>query len=94
MKKKINVAILKSGSENSAILQMIGYMNEGEKQFSARDMEGYLNCRVAQYPSVSDYSFTKSDEQGEVYHVSEDGGKTFTLTLEWIEVHELINQEN
>lgn len=87
MKQQINVKIRKSGSENGTVLRMIGHMNEGIKEFSARDLEGYFNCRNACYPNAINGNLIKGEEKGEVYHVWEKG--EITLSLEWVELHEL-----
>ena len=88
MKKKINVTIHNHGSENEIILKCIGNMNSGECSFSPRDLEGYYTIQTAKYPKLP-VTITKLDESGDIYQVSENEGKSFTLTLEWIEVYEL-----
>ena len=90
MKKQINVKLLKYGSENDVITKMIANYNEGKVEATPRDIEGYMITRNCMYPTLFDFKLVKSDEPGEVYHISEDGGKTFTLTMDWVEVHELI----
>ena len=94
MKQKINVVIRKQGKENEALYRMIANMNEGLAEFSARDLEGFLVCQKAAFPGISPYSFVKDEAEPNIYHVSEDGGKTFTLSLEWVEIVELQQSEN
>lgn len=91
IKKKINLAILKSGEENSLITKMIANYNEGiEKSIiSPRDLEGYLNFRNALWPTVTFLKLVKDEDEPNTFHVSEDGGKTFTLSLEWAETYTL-----
>ena len=88
MKRKINVKIHKHSSDNETVLKCVGNMNDGRASFSARDLEGYFAIQNAKYPTLP-VTFIKSDEPGEVYHISEDDGKSFILTLEWVEVYDL-----
>jgi len=85
MKQKIKVDILKHGSENQYLLKAVARMNEGLCSFSIRDLEGYFAVENAKYNN----KLVLISEEG-YCHVSEDGGDTFTLTLEWVEVHELV----
>lgn len=90
MKQKINVVIHKTGSNNGFILECTGETNAGKAQFSPRDLEGYLNMKKAFTPmSAEGYKLLKDETEPNTFHVSEDGGKTFTLSLEWVEVHNL-----
>lgn len=89
MKKKLNVSIYKSGSENDWILKMVANYNEGISDFSPRDLEGYFKCSLATFPTIKKGLQLIKGEEPNCYHVSEDGGKTFTLSLEWAEIYEL-----
>lgn len=92
---KLNVKLIKAGSENDVITRLIANCNEGQSkaQISPRDLEGYLNVRNGTYPTITNCKLVKDEEESNTYHVSEDGGKTFTLSLEWVEVHELVPSE-
>jgi hypothetical protein len=88
--KKINVKILKSGGQSGKILETISYMNEGKDSFSPRDLEGYCNVtRIWLNSSYPGLTLVKDTDEPNTFHISEDGGKTFTLSLEWVEVREL-----
>jgi hypothetical protein len=92
MKKKINVKIHKNGDTSRVLLDSIGTMNEGKVIFSARDVEGYINIQKAFTPTMGKgYCIIPDKDEPNTYHISEDGGKTFTLSLEWVEVMELQN---
>jgi hypothetical protein len=85
-KTVIKVDIHKNGHENEYILKAIGSHNSGESRFTMQDFRGYVNFKKAVFPSVSNY---KVIEDWPVSRMSEDGGKTFTLSLTWNEVEEL-----
>lgn len=90
MKTKINVEIHKNGSENDVILKAISNHNEGLCNILLNDVAGYIHTRKAMYPTIHKYH-TDSGENN--LHISEDGGKTLTLSLQWVEVHELNESE-
>lgn len=90
MKQKMNVVIHKTGNESDVILRMIGNCNEKGTTVSARDIEGYLMCRNSMFPTLHNFAIVRDDTRpGEYYSISEDGGATFTLTIEWCEIYEL-----
>jgi hypothetical protein len=89
MKQKLNVKLIKSGSENDILTRLIANMNEGKAQISPRDLEGYLTTRNATYPTISNCKLVKDEDEPNTYHVSENGGFDFTMSLEWVEIHEL-----
>ena len=88
MKRKIKVTIHKHASENDFILRAIGNMNEGNIPFSSVDLIGYLKMRKAYLPSANGGYLWRSPDS-DILAISEDGGKSLSLTLEWVEVHEL-----
>ncbi|MGH2566026.1 MAG: hypothetical protein ACRDE5_16025 [Ginsengibacter sp.] len=91
MQKKLNVSIYKNGTDSAFILDCVGGYNERKAEFSPRDVEGYINMRKAFIPTLlNDYCLIKGEEPN-CYHVSEDGGKTLTLSLEWAEIYELVH---
>lgn len=87
--QKINVKLLKYGGENDVITRMIANMNDANVAVSPRDLEGYLNVRNVAFPFTCNYAIVKDTEEPNTYHLSEDGGKTFTMSLEWIEIYVL-----
>jgi hypothetical protein len=89
-KKKLNIDINKVGSNNSFILECIGEYNAGKAEFSPRDLEGYLNMKKAFTPlSAAGYCMVKDELDANTYHISEDGAETFTLSIEWAEIHQI-----
>ena len=94
MTKKLNVKIHKGGDNNRVILDCIGSYNAGKVHFTARDLEGWLQVQRAFLPGIgAKYCLIKDVTESDVYHVSEDG-ETFTISLEWVEVHELQPNES
>lgn len=89
MKKKLNVRLHKAGSENNSLTRLIANYNEGKSQISPRDLEGYFMVMNGIYTNIGNYLLVK-DTEPNTYHVSEDGGETFTMTIEWVEVFELV----
>lgn len=86
MKHKISVEIHKQGCENDSFLRMVASVNEGKAFLFWKDVAGYIAARNAQYPTLNNLFFSHADG---VMDISEDGGKTTTLTLTWKEVYEL-----
>lgn len=86
MKEKIGVEIHKNGSENDVLLRMVGNVNESGVKISPENIAAYLMVRNAMFPILFKFSF-KQDKNS--FHISEDGGETFTLSLTWKEVEEL-----
>lgn len=86
MKHKLSIEIYKPGSENDVITRMVANYNDGGPKVTAEDIKGYLRVRMATYPSSSNYSW---EIIGNHMRISEDGGKSCTLTLIWKEVYEL-----
>ena len=89
MKTKISVDIHKSGQENDFILKAVANHNSGKAIFRYLDLIGYCSMQNAVYPSIREMETIKTEDKFPVIHVSEDKGKTFTLTLTWKEVYEL-----
>jgi hypothetical protein len=90
-KTKFKVDILKSGTYNSPILKMIASHNEGRVLLSIPDFISYNILEKAQFPASANLFEIERDvfDEQTKFNVSEDGGKTFTLTIEEIEIHEL-----
>lgn len=93
MKKRINVHLFKNGSSSDRILRMIGNYNEGEGDISVRDLEGYFAVEKCTYPITSCAELFPCNEPNS-YAISEDGGKTFLMTLEFAEIYELANVDD
>lgn len=89
MQKKLNVKIWKNGSESEVLLRLVGNVNEGKGDVSVRDLEGYIATRKAMFPSVYEGLAISPDTEPNTYNISEDGGKTFTMQIEFVEIHEL-----
>lgn len=90
MRTKISIEIHKAGSENDVLTRMVATVNEGRAQISMGEIAAYLNVRNAIYPTI--HKFASMPEDGSLL-ISEDGGKTYTITLTWKEVHELSDTE-
>lgn len=88
MKTKISVEIHKNGTENDVLLRMIANINQGRvKDIPTKaDIISYLTVRNSIWPISHEFSHQVDEEY---LHISEDGGKTFTLSLEWKEVAEI-----
>jgi hypothetical protein len=89
-KNKLNVVIHKTGTANNNLLDSIGNYNEGKIDFSPRDLEGWFTVEKAYLPTTrKDHCLIKDETEPNLYHVSEDGGKSYTLSIEWVEVYEI-----
>ena len=88
--QKINVKIHAVGSASDNILHAVGNLNSGKTDFSPRDFEGWVIFEKSYLPnSRKGLTIVKDNEEPNTYHVSEDGGKTFTMSLEWVEIYNL-----
>ena len=54
MQHKINyeLSIKKNGLLNTDILKLIAYNNEGKQEYSLREIEAYLKCKISEYPAT------------------------------------------
>ena len=93
MKKRLNVTILKMGSESGAILEIIAANNGGQVPICLDDLVSWGQCRKALYPLANKGFQIEKNEEGFNVTVSEDGGQTYTLIIEEIELHELAENE-
>lgn len=100
MKTKFNVSILKRGTENEKFLSMIASHNEGLVPLDLGDLVSFGQCCRALYPTINSGLNVErlSDDEAETeeynsIRITEDGGKTFTLIIQQVEIHELANQE-
>lgn len=98
-KTKIGVEIHKTGKLNAELLQIVSAHNEGIIDMSAPySLIGYIRGTKGKYPDLHKNADLIMDETGsdiaDTWHVTEDNGKTFTLTLTWKEVSELDLADN
>lgn len=90
MKKTIKVQLHKSGSENDFLTRLVANVNEGKGEVSIWEILGYISCEKAAFPSIkSGLGAYYHPENNNIMNISEDGGKTFTMTLEFCEVYEI-----
>lgn len=90
MKTEFNVHIYKHGTNNDAFLTMIGNHNDGKCNISLNDFIGYIHCRVAMYPAIDSGKFKYGlDDENKILDITEDGGKTWTLQISEVEIHQL-----
>lgn len=89
MKHKIKLDIHSMGEHTEYIIKAIAAHNSGLRTITPLDLETYLRVRDAIFPnSANDLAHVNSDKDW-IVRISRDKGKTYSLTLEWIEVHEL-----
>lgn len=84
---KISVEIHKHGDENEYLLKLVANVNSRGYEISSQAIGYYLLVKNAIHPEYKNLFFTFEGE--DTLHISEDGGKTFTLTLTWKEVETL-----
>ena len=89
-KTKFKVDIHKDGSENNQLLTVIGNHNSGKVPVSLVDIQSYMTVRRGLMPySNGCYFATRPEGSNSTLLISEDEGKTWTLTIEEIELEEL-----
>ena len=95
MKKQLKVNIMKSGSLNDELLKAIAGSNEGTQEVSLNDLEAFIRVKKAQYPFL--YHNTQcgryGDKEGDTIEITEDNGKTFTLSISEVEINELVVED-
>lgn len=91
MKTKISVTILKHGKHNQDILLAVTSHNEGICTLCPADLISFANVKRAIYPALYKNLFDigRIDGQEDELFVSDDNGQTYTIILEFREVHEL-----
>ncbi len=90
MKTKINVSIHKSGEMNNNILSLVASINEGKGYVEMEDVIGWVKSERLIYSAIRGKVNCKVEN--EKLHITEDEGESWTLTLEWTTVVELINE--
>ena len=89
-KIKFKPDLHKEGDETDNIIRIIAAHNSGNNPVSLIDIQSYMSCRKAILPiSGKGYFATRPADNENILHISEDGGETWTLTIEEIEVEEL-----
>lgn len=88
MQTKIGVVIHKNGFNNGKIIERLGEHNGNLCEFTQKNLTGLLTLQMIDYPATNRLLIYVDDGEDTI-HISEDDGKTFTLTLTWKEVEEL-----
>lgn len=93
MKYKIKIDIHSMGEHTEYIIKAIAAHNSGLRAITPLDLETYLRVRDAIFPnSTNDLAYINSDKDW-IINISSDKEKTYSITLCWIEVHELSELE-
>ncbi len=88
MKKKFKFDILNYNSETDSFIRAICSHNEGKTPLCLDDFISYCQFMKALYPSLNSGFCAEKNDEGEL-KLSKDGGKTWFMTIQEIEVHEL-----
>lgn len=89
MKQKIKVEVHNLGEHTEYIIKAIASHNAGIRTITPLDIQSYLKVRDATFPnSLNDLAYCTGDKDF-ILNISNDKGKSYSLTLEWAEVHEL-----
>ena len=92
---KFKVDIHNTGMCTDEVLKLIGCHNSGKSYLSIPDFISYGVITAALYPATrGGITIDRDDEESRIFYVSEDGGKTKTLTIEEIEVFELVESSD
>ena len=93
-KTKLNFAILKYTSDTDRLIKIICSHNEGKKPVCLEDFISWAHIESILFPSLhGGLTIEKSDEPTEL-RVSNDGGKTWHMVINEIEVEELVMTES
>ena len=89
-KTKFRFQIIKYGTMTDNIIRAICSHNEGKVALCLNDFISYAQFYGAIFPTLYSNQFLIEimDKENEL-RVTEDGGKTFTMIIEEITVHEL-----
>lgn len=91
MKYKIKIDIHSMGEHTEYIIKAIAAHNSELRVITPLDLEAYLRVRDAIFPhSANDLAYVNSDKDW-IVRISSDKEKTHSLTLCWMEVHDLAN---
>lgn len=91
MRTKFKIDVHKSGSDTDMFVKAIAAHNEGKVFLSLGDFISFYSVYRAIYLLAKKDFYVERDEMQEnIVRVTEDGGKTWTLTIEEIELEELI----
>jgi len=89
-KTKFKFEVLKYGSQTDVIIRAICSHNEGKVPLCKEDFISYAQFYCAMWPSLYSGHFyiEPTDEPGEL-RVTEDGGKTWSMIIQEVEIYEL-----
>ena len=89
-KSRYNVTIHKTGVHNGNILTAVSNHNEGIVPVDIKDFQSWLQVWRAIFPTVYwGLVAITEDDAPHILYISEDGGATYTLTLEYCEIFQL-----
>ena len=92
---KFKADIHKTGSTNADVLKLVASHNEGASILAIEDFISFAICHKALFPYThSGFSITRDEDEPTLFRVSEDDDKTFTLTIEQVEIFELANESD
>ncbi len=89
MKKKFKFEIVKYASETDSIIRAICSHNEGKVPLCLDDFISYFHFQKAMYPSLHSDFCTEKVDSDDMVKLSKDGGKTWFMIVQEIEIHEL-----
>lgn len=90
MRSQYFVRIHKNGYQNAAILKMVAKHNEGVEPFSISDFLSFQSIhRALDNDTEKNFCIERDETDDSTFRVSEDGGKTFTLTIRKVTIHSL-----
>lgn len=92
MQTKIGVEIHKAGENNHLIFDLIAANNENKVPVNYEFLLTTLAMQRVKFPTLNKNLVLLPTGVNE-YSISEDNGETFTLSLQFKEVHELTEKE-
>lgn len=82
MRTQYFVRIHKNGYQNAAILKMVAKHNEGIEPMGISDFLSFQSIhRALDNDTEKNFCIERDETEDTTFRVSEDGGKTFTLTI-------------
>lgn len=89
-KTKFKVDILSYSSDNEAILRAIAHVNEGKAELTLPDIQSYFYFKKAEWAAITTkWQALRDEDHDNILRISYDEGKTTSLIVEEIEVHQL-----
>lgn len=92
-KTTFQVEINKPGKHNADILGLVAIHNGGSTNLTLSDFESWVRIEKGRFPSLSEGLQCILDNERSCIHISEDFGKTTTLSIDLITYHELEEAE-